>query len=194
MPKLIVSLDTKKCTGVGYCQSVQPILWSVVDRKAKLLKGSLKSEDTYEVDADEPTMKAIKESALVCPNYAIEVLDDKGSSILGIKGGKSVKFRIIKSHYDSRKEWVMDPMGFFTIKPFPKENIIRVRFYNSEYQLAALIEGENAEDIFNTIVREKLLTSLAHAAYLGSELQKAEIALKLDIEYIQDDPLDLNKK
>lgn len=99
--------------------------------------------------------------------------------------------RIIKADYDSRKEWKMDPKGFFTIKPFPEEGIIRVRYYDAKHKLLALIEGNSAEEIYNTICRENLVSSLAHAAYLGSELQKAEIAMKKRLPYVQDEPLRL---
>ena len=41
------------------------------------------------------------------------------------------------------------------------------------------------------MLREVTLTQ-EHAAYLGKELEKAEIALKLGKQYVQDDPLDLD--
>ena len=103
---------------------------------------------------------------------------------------------IIKASYDSKKEWVLDPKGFFTIKPFPEEGIIRVRYYKvtpQGHKKVALIEGKTAEEIVQTIVREKLVSSLQHVAYLGSELQKAEVALKLKLEFTQDSPLDFSK-
>ena len=100
--------------------------------------------------------------------------------------------KIIKAQYDSRKEWKLDPKGFFTIKPFPDEGILRVRYYKIEptgHKLIFLFEGTNAEELYNTIVREGCVSLLEHAAYLGSELQKAEIAMKQRKEYVQDDPL-----
>lgn len=103
---------------------------------------------------------------------------------------------VIKASYDSAKEWVLDPKGFFTIKPFPEEGIIRVRYYQIEktgHKKVCLIEGKTAEEIVQTIVREKLVSSLQHVAYLGSELQKAEVALKLNLEFVQDSPLDFSK-
>lgn len=103
---------------------------------------------------------------------------------------------VIKASYDSAKEWVLDPKGFFTIKPFPEEGIIRVRYYQIEktgHKKVCLIEGKTAEEIVQTIVREKLVSSLQHIAYLGSELQKAEVALKLKLEFVQDSPLDFSK-
>jgi tetrahydromethanopterin S-methyltransferase subunit A len=97
--------------------------------------------------------------------------------------------KTIKAAYDSKKEWSMDPKGFFTIKPFHEEGIIRVRYYDAKHKLIYLIEGGSAEEIYNTIIREGLVSLMAHAAYLGSELQKAEIAMKFNLPYVQDDSL-----
>ena len=99
--------------------------------------------------------------------------------------------KIIKAHYDRIKEWKMDPKGFLTIKIFPKEGLIKVRYYKTIRKIECLIEGKTAMDIYNTVIREGFISSLQHAADLGAELQKAEIALKLGKEYIQDSPLEL---
>jgi tetrahydromethanopterin S-methyltransferase subunit A len=39
------------------------------------------------------------------------------------------------------------------------------------------------------LLRERLISKLSHAAYLGSELTKAESALRLGLRYEQDKPL-----
>lgn len=52
-----------------------------------------------------------------------------------------------------------------------------------------IIKGESAESIYSKIVDLGLVTRLDHAAYLGNELAKAEIALKTGKEYIQDSKL-----
>jgi hypothetical protein len=98
---------------------------------------------------------------------------------------------VIKANYDGRKEWRMDPKGFFTIKPFPEDGLIRVRHYNARHELVCTLEGRTAEEIYNTIIKQEMVSLLSHAAYLGSELQKAEIALRKKIEYVQDEPLRL---
>ncbi|MGB7545033.1 MAG: DUF4346 domain-containing protein, partial [Methanothrix sp.] len=49
--------------------------------------------------------------------------------------------------------------------------------------------GENARDLVNTLVDMGLVRRLDHAAYLGRELQKAETALRLGRDYVQDEPL-----
>jgi dihydropteroate synthase-like protein len=49
--------------------------------------------------------------------------------------------------------------------------------------------GKSAKDILNTVIEMGLVTRLDHAGYLGRELEKAEIALRLGKSYIQDEPL-----
>ncbi len=52
-----------------------------------------------------------------------------------------------------------------------------------------IIKGKTAESIYAKIVEMGLITRLDHAAYLGSEQAKAEIALRTGKEYIQDNQL-----
>ena len=49
--------------------------------------------------------------------------------------------------------------------------------------------GNNAEGLYKGILSRNLIQDYTHAAYLGMELGKAEIALKLGKNYIQDEPL-----
>ncbi|KKQ34939.1 MAG: Dihydropteroate synthase [candidate division WS6 bacterium GW2011_GWA2_37_6] len=57
------------------------------------------------------------------------------------------------------------------------------------------VTGKKPIDIYHTILhKEKLGIRPEHAAYLGRELQKAYTALENNLEYVQDEELDLNKK
>jgi dihydropteroate synthase-like protein len=49
--------------------------------------------------------------------------------------------------------------------------------------------GSSAESLYKEILSRKLIKSMSHAAYLGRELAKAEIALKLGKAYVQDEEL-----
>jgi dihydropteroate synthase-like protein len=51
------------------------------------------------------------------------------------------------------------------------------------------VAGRDARDILNTIIEKGLVSRLDHAGYLGRELERAEIALRLKRSYVQDDPL-----
>ena len=89
-------------------------------------------------------------------------------------------------------EWIMDTKGFFLIDPKPEENIIYAHHYNKDKSYNLTISGKTAEEIYYTIIRKELVDNLIHAAYIGSELQKAELVIKHKIEkYVQDKPLSL---
>ena len=55
--------------------------------------------------------------------------------------------------------------------------------------MVAIISGKTAIEIVNTLIRENYISSLQHAADMGIELCKAELALKYDLKYIQDKDL-----
>ena len=51
------------------------------------------------------------------------------------------------------------------------------------------VAGRNARDILNTLIERGLVSRLDHAGYLGRELERAQIALCLKKNYVQDEPL-----
>jgi dihydropteroate synthase len=55
------------------------------------------------------------------------------------------------------------------------------------------IKGKKAIDVYSTISKLKLVSLYEHASYLGDELRKAELAIKHDLNYIQDMELRLKK-
>lgn len=83
---------------------------------------------------------------------------------------------------------VLDSQGMFRILVDRKaENIVALHFAMCENnQPDKIIKGKNAEIIYARIIETGLVTRLDHAAYLGSELSKAEISLRTGKEYIQD--------
>ncbi len=93
----------------------------------------------------------------------------------------------IKATYNPETEWKQDPKGYFLIKI--EDEIIAIFYKDNEPNLE--IRGKQAKEVYNTIIREKLVSSLQHAAYLGKELGKAELALKHNLPYTQDTKLEL---
>lgn len=49
-----------------------------------------------------------------------------------------------------------------------------------------IIKGQSAKAVYDEIIKRELISRLEHATYLGAELQKAEIAAKLNKNYVQD--------
>ncbi len=104
------------------------------------------------------------------------------------------KVEKVKAKYDSRKEWRKDPKGYFIIKVFYDKGYFGARYHTYDNVPRMDIIGTDAEAIVQTIVREDLVSSLQHAAYLGHELHKAEVALKHKLAFVQDTELDFSKK
>jgi len=58
--------------------------------------------------------------------------------------------------------------------------------------MIAEIKGKTSIEIVNTLIREKFISSLQHAADMGIELHKAELSIKYGFKYIQDKDLIIN--
>ena len=123
--------------------------------------------------------------------------DSKSESIQGrfFKINKKIKKKIIAKYHKIR-DFVIDPKGYFLIAIDQKEKILRVGYCtfnklekNSEHNLETEIVGKTALEIINTLINEKYISSLQHAGDMGIELNKAELALKNNLNYIQDKDL-----
>ena len=112
---------------------------------------------------------------------------------------KKIKKRLV-ARYHKIKDWKMDPKGYFLIKVDKKKKFIQVGYCkftkkgNSPINdMVAVIKGKTAIEIVNTLIREKFISTLQHAADMGIELHKAELSLKYGFKYIQDKDLFIDK-
>ena len=111
------------------------------------------------------------------------------------KINKKITKRLI-AKYHKIKDWKMDPKGYFLIWVDKKKKVIQVgyckftRLGNSPVNdMVAVVKGKKAIEIVNTLIREKFISTLQHAADMGIELHKAELSLKYGFQYIQDKDL-----
>lgn len=81
---------------------------------------------------------------------------------------------------------VLDPKGYFIIFPDRIHRRIVVEHYENGGTLAHVLDGRQADELSATIVAQKLVSRLDHAAYLGKELALAERALHTGEAYVQD--------
>ena len=110
---------------------------------------------------------------------------------------KKIKKRLT-AKYHKIKDWKMDPKGYFLIDVDKKKRVIQVGYCKFTKlgnfpvnDMIAIIKGKTAIEIVNTLIREKFISTLQHAADMGIELHKAELSLKYGYEYIQDKHLDI---
>tara|TARA_B110000091_G_C13622498_1_gene393607 strand:- start:342 stop:734 length:393 start_codon:yes stop_codon:yes gene_type:complete len=113
------------------------------------------------------------------------------------KINKKIKKRI-KAKYHKIKDWVMDPKGYFLIAIDREKNLLRVGYCIFKKignkpinDMVSVISGKTAIEIVNTLIKYKYMSSLQHAADMGIELCKAELALKYKLNYVQDKDLEI---
>ena len=113
------------------------------------------------------------------------------------KINKKIKKRI-KAKYHKIKDWVMDPKGYFLIAIDRETNLLRVGYCifrkignKPINDMVSVISGKTAIEIVNTLIKYKYMSSLQHAADMGIELCKAELALKYKLNYVQDKDLEI---
>ena len=129
-------------------------------------------------------------------------IDSNKDSIDGVfyKINKKIEKRIT-AKYHKIKDWVMDPKGYFLIAIDREKKLLRVGYCkftklgnNPVNDMVAEVVGESAIEIVNTLIREKYISSLQHAGDMGIELCKAELALKNNLNYVQDKDLNIFDK
>jgi len=84
------------------------------------------------------------------------------------------------------KNWRVDPAGPIRIWIVPDSISGNGGMIVAEHGKASVV-GKNAREVMDTLLELKLVSRPDHAAYLGRELEKAELALYFNRSYAQDD-------
>ena len=120
---------------------------------------------------------------------ALAALDVPAPAAPSPATGPADAVELVASSRDPASAWEYDPVGYFLVFVDRARRLLRVEHRSAEHRLRTVFEGRRAEELCHTIVRRGDVTLLAHAAYLGRELAKAETALEFGLEYDQDRPL-----
>jgi len=87
-----------------------------------------------------------------------------------------------------------DPRGNWVIEACHTKKLISAKLYTNDMAtVLKSFEGATAREVAWRITDWELISLADHAASIGIELSKAEVALQLGIEYNQDKPLDYKK-
>ncbi|NQT08988.1 DUF4346 domain-containing protein [Candidatus Bathyarchaeota archaeon] len=94
---------------------------------------------------------------------------------------------VVIAEPDDDLEW--DTAGWFRIGVDREEEVVVAIHYMEADKPHLVVKGKDAREVYQTILRRGLVGKHDHAAYLGKELMKAELALRLGRSYVQDAPL-----
>ncbi|WP_409199861.1 dihydropteroate synthase-like protein [Methanobrevibacter sp. DSM 116169] len=146
----------------------------------------------YELATASKMMFLAKNRKSIPKNLGIDLIvfkdKNKRSDIIGLDE-QSQLVPMIEAK--ESEKLVLDRAGSFKIRvDYDNFKIIVTHFKKVKADIS--IEGENPKEIYDKIIELGLISRIEHAAYLGSELQKAEIAMITGKEYVQD--FDLFKK
>lgn len=81
---------------------------------------------------------------------------------------------------------VPDPEGYFVVYVDRRRNLLSLEHYSKDGVLSTVIEGDSAAKVYIPAIEKGLVSRLDHAAYLGKELARAELALRSGELYVQD--------
>ncbi|KZX11608.1 dihydropteroate synthase-like protein [Methanobrevibacter curvatus] len=147
---------------------------------------------------------AIASKMMFLAKHRGSIAKDLGINLITFKDRKKHQYEEIKVEIEESEKlsqkipttiankepkFVMDKKGSFKIKVehgtrYDKSKIVVTHYKKGNPTL--IIEGHSASKIYNEILKKELISRFEHGAYLGSELQKAEIAMIQSKEYIQD--------
>jgi len=95
---------------------------------------------------------------------------------------------VVEGRGDS--EYTPDMAGWFKVQVDRERGLVAAIHYPRGGESPdVMVKGADAREVYQTLIRRGLLGKLDHAAYLGKELGKAELALRLGRSYVQDEPL-----
>src|SRR6266508_1849585 len=80
----------------------------------------------------------------------------------------------------------LDKAGFFIIHSKPEADWLIVEHYKNSGEPTYVIEGTDPAAICAEIINRGLVSQLDHAAYLGRELERAKLSIKLGFAFTQD--------
>lgn len=169
-----------------------PVLANISSERIETFRQQVELIDCMgETDID---VLQTKVNTLPAPNAApyVKKSDTQNPNVIGLTNGlanRTDKASIQLKPGGHRQPLIYDPKGFYVITLDQKVSEIVVRHYTPDNAPAHEMRGRSAEAILLGLLRENLISQMSHAGYIGYELAKAETALRLGLQYEQDQPI-----
>jgi len=180
-------------------QAIEALLKNGVDKEKRIVgaKGNmpyLKNLDKKVIETFRTQIKIINLVGETSPLEIEKIIDEILKTKREKFQTKAVKIKKVKEIEAKSVRWVSDPNGYFLVTLDKGRRKIIVEHYK-EGKIYKKILGNNAKEICDTVAKLNLIGNfgqkLEHAMYLARELEKAEIALKNNINFEQDSELNI---
>lgn len=159
-----------------FAQEIGVSLILTVEKSSKAKGSTLECK----IASQMTTLASVKNSPLKNLGLSLLVLKDKR---LYEDQLESMVDEVVEATEDERP-YTLDPMGVFRIGVDHRNGYIEALYTGKRGRI--LIRGRSARAVRHEIASRELVSQISHALYLGQELAKAEIALKLRKSYVQE--------
>ncbi len=157
----------------------RPILRNVSRQEVDIFRRQVKLVNMIGCEDEKTIVEKIKELSqeVITSRSCDECMEE-------IRPAQVVTVPVVQAQEPDKVE--IDKAGYFVIIPQPEKSIITVEHYSYDNKLLRIIEGKDARSIYWTIIKNNWVSQLSHVAYLGKELMKAELSIRLRFKYVQD--------
>ena len=180
-------------------QAIESLIKNGVDKEKRIIgaKGNmpyLKNLDDKVIETFQNQIKTINLIGETSPSKIERIINETLKTEPEKFQKEGLKIRKIKEIEAKPAKWLPDPSGYFLITIDKDKQKIIVEHYKKG-KINKKIVGNNAKEICDTIAKLDLIGEfgqrLEHAMYLARELKKAEIAIKSNLNFEQDNELDI---
>jgi hypothetical protein len=84
----------------------------------------------------------------------------------------------------------LDPVGYFLIRITDGKLEVGLCGYKEVNVIKKIWNGNKPQDVYRQVIEDLPDIQRDHCAYLGKELARAWICMKLDVKYVQDGKMD----
>lgn len=165
-------------------KGMKPVLSNIAQEEVNAFRNQIKIIDMIECEDIDKVLERVQELSIKT--------ESKCSHSVGLtlnlvnKKPTTAQTKTIEAEEKDPNSVKLDKAGYFVIVPKVESNIILVEHYNYANQLLRIIKGNDSRNIYWTIIENGWVNELSHSAYLGKELAKAEMSMRLGFKYVQD--------
>lgn len=156
-------------------------------------EGSVKTKGAVREASIATKMMALASTRSTPPKdlgVSLLMLKEKRFKELPYDASIEAKAKVVKAREGARERLRVDVKGYFKIAvDRVNGEVAAIHYPPGSSNPDLVVKGREARSVYRTLIKLQLVSDLSHAAYLGFELAKAELALLSGKSYVQDAPL-----